>query len=272
MKRSASRLLLVVLAAGLIAAAAAVSALAVVGKASTSGATKPVVDGRALPYDVDIQATYSRRGQPALTANFAPDGGLAKPRWSICRGPDPTNCRRAASRSQFLDPGPTQGGTVFRASAAFRGKRYVADSAAWQGSLHATGRPSVQGTAAVGDRVAPTAGSWAGGWQAGRHARHDAGSSGGREPDFDQLNIEACRSRRARHCVDLTAPAPDRAHRSTPPIPSRFAGWYLFAVDQRLAGDTVFALPGYQRPEDIPPARHGATVAFSDPSGPVRRH
>jgi hypothetical protein len=96
--------------------------------------------------------------------------------------------------------------------------------------------------------------------------------SGGRQPGFDLLSVEACRTRSGDHCVNLTPGGPNSDSAQQPAtVARRFIGWYLFAFDQRIPGDTVFDAPAYGRPEAVPPLKVGATVARSDPVGPVRR-
>jgi hypothetical protein len=92
-------------------------------------------------YGVDIQAVYDQNGNPALVANFS-NGGLAKPRWSICAPPDVSACKPVASTSQGLTPGPTKPGTVFEASALYRGTTYTAISAVWEGQVQAVRGPA----------------------------------------------------------------------------------------------------------------------------------
>jgi hypothetical protein len=54
-----------------------------------------------------------------------------------------------------------------------------------------------------------------------------------------------------------------------PVVGAWFTGWYLFAIDQRLAHDTAFGEPGYSSPAAVPPVKLGATAAHSAPLGPV---
>src|SRR5262245_21926584 len=67
---------------------------------------------------LDIEAILDPSGDPALVADLVPDLGRAAATWEIC---DP-GCRPAAP-AETLTPGPTTPGTVFHASADYRGNR-----------------------------------------------------------------------------------------------------------------------------------------------------
>jgi len=222
-------------------------------------------------YGVDIQAIYDTAGNPSLVANFSPDGGLPKPRWSICSPSSVNVCRPANNATQFLTPGPTPAGTVFQATATYEGKTYVARSAPWLGTVRATVPPRLNGHPRYGAAVTPHGASWTGGWQSdSSYKPQDGGDSGGRGPNFDFLSVEACRTRAARRCVNLSAPTESYGFSKRPPVVGAwFTGWYLFAFDQRLAHDTAFAQPGYRTPAVVPAVKAGATVARSAPVGPV---
>ena len=229
--------------------------------------------GSSVPasYGVDIQAVYDPAGNPSLVANFAPDGGLTKPRWSICSPPNVNICTPAHSASQSLTPGSTPAGTVFAATAIYKGRSYVARTASWLGTVRASASPRLTGHPRYGAAVTPHAASWTGGWQADPGYRPpDGGNSGGRGANFDFRSVEACRTRAARHCVNLSAPAERGGFSNRPPVVGAwFTGWYLFAFDQRFAHDTAFGLPGYGSPAAVPVVKAGATVARSVPLGPV---
>ena len=197
-----------------------------------SGTTSPAP---APKYGVDIAAGYDRAGDPALVANFDPNGGLATPRWSICPPAHPAACRRSGGDSQFLQPGPTPVGTVFEARATYRGRTYVARTVQWLGALHAVDPPQVTGRARYGARVTAGAGTWAGGWKAIPGYRFPLTSigSGGREPDYNVLSLEACRTATGRDCVNLSPQGTTRAFGAAPPLGAAITGDYLFAFDQR---------------------------------------
>jgi hypothetical protein len=97
-------------------------------------------------------------------------------------------------------------------------------------------------------------------------------TSAGRQPGFDSLSVEACRTKSGKDCVNLTPQGVGRDFAQQPVrVARRFIGWYLFAFDEHFAADTAFAEPGYGSPADIPPLKAGPTTARSTPSGPVRR-
>jgi hypothetical protein len=223
-------------------------------------------------YSVDIQAVYDQNGNPSLVANFAPNGALATPRWSICPPPNSSTCTPASSTSQELTPGPTRAGTVFQASAVYMGTTYTGISAVWEGQLHAVRAPTLKGEPRVGARVSPTVATWQGGWQTQLNYQRpqDGAQSGGRAPAIDQLRVEACRTRKGTHCLNLSqVTSAGSSNGSAVRIGRRFKGWYLFALDQRFSGDAAFATPAYRSPEDAPTLKVGPTVARSAAYGPV---
>lgn len=233
---------------------------------------RPVVRHRSAisRYGVDIQAVYARYGNPLLVGNFSPDGGLAKPHWTVCPPPVGLICRPLKT-SRLLIPGPTPPGTVFRVSATFHGRMYEAASAIWTGAVAATRRPWLEGQALAGARVSPRGASWRGGWKAVPGDRRPLGlDSGGRGRSFDSLSVEACRTASGQHCVNLTPQGQGLDFAQEPvTVPQRFIGWYLFAFDERFGPDAGFAAPAYAT-FAIPALKVGATVARSGPLGPVR--
>jgi hypothetical protein len=222
-------------------------------------------------YTIDIQAVFDGRGNPVLVANFSPNGALAKPRWSVCPPADPSTCTPAASDGQFLNAGPTPAGTIFEARASYKSKVYVARSATWLGTVHATSSPRLIGAAKYGARVTPQAGSWAGGWQPVPGYRPPAGGdSGGRGPSFDALSVEACRSPGVRHCVNLTAQGTTNPNAGpSPRIGAAVTGWHLYAFDEREPPDLAIAGVGYSNAAEIPVDKPGITIAHSAAAGPV---
>lgn len=257
--RSARRLAAILAAVGLLLATGAVAAS---GSSRWPNAVHarervPAADHHAavpISYGVDIQAVFDVAGNPYLVANFTPDGRLATPSWSICR-PSYLDICTPISDSQVLAPGPTPAGTVFQTSATYRGQTYIARTAPWQGTVHPTTPPHVDGSPRYHAPITPTGAQWTGGW--------------GNE--FDLLSIEACPTRSATRCVNLSAPARLGYGFSSQPVHpgAWFTGWYLFAFDQRLAKDTVFAEPGYLTPAVVPALKAGQAVARSAPLGPV---
>lgn len=250
------------LAASVAAAGAIVAVGAVAATGTSRGSNTRLTPHRAarvnrriaapLSYGVDIQTVYDKAGNPTLVANFSPDGGLAKPSWSTCPPPNVNICI-PTNKSEFLEPGPTPAGTVFQASATYQRHTYVARSPSWQGTVHATSPPHVIGSPRYHAAVTPAGATWTGGW-------------GG---EFDFLSVEACRTRAATHCVNVSAPK-GYGFSSRPGVIAAWStGWYLFAFDQRLAKDSVFAEPGYSDAAAIPPVHAGPTIARSAPVGPI---
>lgn len=170
-------------------------------------------------YGVGIQKVFDDSGNPVLVANFWPDGGLATPRFSICPPPDGTACS-PAGRDNVLEPGAQPAGTVFEASASYRGHRYASRTDPWRGTVQSTVPPRLAGRPRVGARVAARAGSWRGGW--------------GTEFDFGA--VEACRTRAARHCVTLSAEGEDYPGSGRDPV---VGSWYdntTSTIGSRLIG------------------------------------
>jgi hypothetical protein len=242
----------------------------------TLGVTAPLAWAampRFHPYwGVTIQAVYDQHGDPVLGANFSPNGGLAKPHWRICAPPHTSVCEPAGSGSQELSPGATSSGTVFRATATYKGRTYVATSAVWEGQVRALHPPDIEGEIRVGARVNVTRATWGGGWRPDPSYHPRAGvQSGGRAAALDELTIEACETRVATQCLNLTPAAWEGTGLVHPlRIEKRFKGWYLFGFDQHFSGDTAFATPGYMTPEAAPTLTAGPTVARSEPYGPIR--
>jgi hypothetical protein len=248
----------------LLAAIGLTSAAAGFVAAGASMATPPA------RYGIDIQASYSPAGNPSLVANFYPDGAQAKPRWSICGPPDVNVCVRTHASGQVLEAGTTSAGTIFEPTATYKRRTYVARTAPWKGSLRPIAAPRLSGRPRAGATVTPHRAVWTGGWAWQRpYRRKDGLDSGGRGRDFDFLSVEACRTRDAEKCVNLSEPQGDGFSRRPAVVDKRFTGWHLFAFDQRFAADTAFAAPAYRIPASVPPLKAGATVARSAPLGPV---
>jgi hypothetical protein len=263
------RVLVVVL--GRLPAVLVVIALLAVGAGLAMGASSSRDrDARQARHWVSIQAVYDRSGNPSLVANFSPNGGLAKPRWFVCTPNTGRGCVPAHGSGQSLDPGRVPAGTVFEARARYRGVRYSARSALWEGTVHAVRRPELVGRVRFGGRVTARKGIWAGGWQPRPVHERPADPSGGHGPSIDALSVEACRTRAARDCVNLTAQGKFQQFSRRPAVVGAwFTGWYLFAFDQREGPDLAIAEPGEPHPSAIPPVKPGPTVAHSMPGGPI---
>lgn len=204
-------------------------------------------------YSVQIQAVFDAAGNPLLVANFSPNGSLAQASWSICRPPDVSRCKPAAAVSRGLEPGAEPAGTVFRASSRYRGQLYTA-RVTWHGRVRSQVRPTLSGAPRVGSRVAPAHGRWSGGW-------------GG---EYDQRGVEACRTPDGSDCVILAGGGQGCPVESAAAVVGGwFTGWYLFALDQRLARDSACAGVGYGLAADIPLWKLGQTAVRSAPYGPL---
>jgi len=153
----------------------------------------------------------------------------------------------------ILNPGPEPAGTVFVATATAGGRTYRAHMT-WQGTVKALSPPRVLGAPRFGAHVTAAAGTWTGGW-------------GG---EFDQLGVEACRTRAGTGCVVLSG-----GQYGCPgqPANATAGGWlpgmYLFAYDLRVARDGACAGVGYAYPGALPPWPVSQIAARSAPAGPV---
>jgi hypothetical protein len=224
----------------------------------TSNGTNRCLFGRAagtvltfLDRTGHLQAVYDTAGNPALAGSF---GDLGAGRWSRCSSPGSGACTPVKSTRGGLEPGPVPAGTVFELTTTYRGQAFAVRTVPWRGSVRATARPRLDGPARVGATVTPIAGRWAGGW----------GS------EFDQLGVEACRTTSGRGCVMLGGGeqgCPGGRGRAV--VGGWFTGWYLYALDGRIARDYACAGVAYALEADVPPWRVGPTVARTRPLGRV---
>ena len=225
--------------------------------ATSGGAAHGRVQGSRVAartrFSVQIQAVFNPAGDPLLVANFAPNGALARPRFSICPPARPHRCHPASSHGRELEPGPEPAGTRIVATASYRGHTYAA-SVVWHGRVHPLSRPRFTGSRKMGSVVTPVAARWAGGW----------GS------EFDQLGVEACRNAGGHHCRMLGGGelgCPDNS--SSPRLGGWFTGWYLFALDARMPKEVLCAGTGYSANADLPVWKPGATIARSRALGRI---
>jgi hypothetical protein len=177
---------------------------------------------------------FAAHGDPLLA-------GYPHVRWLECRPHD--RCR-PRGRSTDLYPGPTPAGTRFQAVAA--DGSYVL-TRAWKGLVTAVAPPALAGSPRVGGVVWTRPGRWRGGW----------------DGDYDAFELAACRTARGTGCETLNAPSP-LGHADQPArarISRWYAGWYVQALEQRIAGDTVFDLQIVA----APPLHRGPTVSASPP-------
>jgi hypothetical protein len=175
--------------------------------------------------------------------------------------------RKPGPTSEFLNPGGTLAGTVFQATLTTNGRTYSARTAVWLGKVQATSPPTLSGRPRFDTTVIARGATWSGGWS---HALASIDTPAGQGPNADEINIEACRTPRGTHCVNLTAQARSGGFSTKPPvIDNWFTGWYLFAFDHRIAVPFLIAEPGYGSPAVIPTVKLDQTVARSAPLGPI---
>ena len=214
-------------------------------------ASKPA-GGSSVRYSVQIQAVFNRAGNPLLVANFSPNGSLAIPRWSICAPPSGSICVAGRTHDRALEPGPRPAGTVFRATARYQGRTYSAQ-VRWHGRVTARSRPRLLGRPRVAASVKPIPAIWTGGWGT----------------EFDQVGVEACRTKSARRCVTVSGGQLGCPDHSRAVIRNSLKGLYLFALDARSPADEACAGVGYGSESAIPVWPVGQTVARSAPRGPL---
>jgi hypothetical protein len=224
---------------------AAVGGLVVAGAGATGrGKRQPI------PAPVQIQAVFDSAGNPSLIAN----SGGSTPSWMIC-SPAPANACHPVARTKhaILNPGPEPAGTVFVATDTLGGRTYSA-RLTWQGQVRAVALPRVLGPVRFGAHVTAAAGTWTGGWG----------------DEFDQLGLEACRTRIGTGCVVLSGGqygCPGQPPNAT--VGGWLPGMYLFAFDLRVARDGACAGVGFAYPGAVPPWPVSQIAMRSSPAGPV---
>lgn len=234
--------------AGLVAAGAVAA-----GHSAPNHKPKPKPrPGPVIRDTVQIQAVFDPEGDPFVIADFT--GAGLPPRWSICSpAPNRTCDHLKQTRRSSLAAGPEPAGTVFVATDTAGGHTYSA-RVSWRGRVRALVPPRLLGPAKFGGHVTVAAGRWTGGW-------------GG---EFDQLGVEACKTRSGTGCVVLSG-----GQYSCPGQPpgATVGGWlpgmFLFAYDLRIPRDGVCAGVGYSYPGAIPPWPVQRIVGRSAPAGPV---
>jgi hypothetical protein len=204
------------------------------------------------------QQVFDNDGLPVLVANPVPNGNRGQVvAWRMC--PPAAACQSIATDGvdvRSIEPGDVAAGTSFEVDVvADSGERTTDRSAPWLGRVTTVTPPAVTGELQVGRLARPVPASWSGGWPA----------------DGDLLRLEACATATGRGCETLSAQGED------PPVcpgaaavlGRRYAGWWVRAVDHRVAADAAFAGPGYDLPRDIPLARPSRTTVRSELVGPV---
>lgn len=218
---------------------------------------------------VSLAASYDRNGDPVLTGG-ANDESNVNPVWHKCTGPSASNCAQVpgSQGGGVLDAGPTAAGTVFELSGSYRGTPFELRSSVWAGTARAVRPPAVAGRMVVGGFARPLAARWVGGWTPDRkfNARAYGGWSGGHGPDTYFLNLEACPTRSATGCSDLSPETESNFIDGSVRLAGWYSGWYVFAVSQRLFHDSISYLVG---PIEAPPVQLGALLVRSAPYGPI---
>ena len=229
---------------------------------------------RTVLQGVDIQQSYDRAGNPALIANANVSGDRSRPQWLVCPPPNINVCTpvrgiapKAGPTSEFLSPGDTAASTVFQATLSTEGRTYAARTGVWLRRVQATSSPTLSGRPRFNTPVIAGGADWSGGWS---DAPASPDAAAGQAANVDQINVEACRTRRGTHCVNLSAQSKTGGFSTKPPvIDNWFTGWILFAFDHRIAAPYLVAEPGYGSPADIPPVTLDQTVARSAPLGSI---
>ncbi len=239
----------------LLVVVAAAAMLLVAGAAATGHRTRKPKRHPQPPVvrdTVQIQSVFDLAGDPLLAANF--NGARLPPRWTICSpSPNSTCDHLKQTKRASLAPGAEPAGTVFVASETSGGHTYSA-RVTWRGRVRALAPPRFVGAARFGAQVTAVAGRWTGGWG----------------DEFDQLGIEACRTKTGTGCVVLSGGqfgCPGQPPNAT--VGGALPGMYLFAYDLRIARESACAGVGYSYPGAIPPWPIAQIVSRSAPAGPV---
>ncbi len=240
--------------------------------AANSAARRPRATSAAKV--ISLQPSYDSHGNPSLLGQAGTGNRPLPLHWLACPATGGSACRSRHGRRlghgpgvSVLTPGRTPSGTFFQVVVHVDGRKHVARSAVWLGTVKAIRPPTLTGHVRAGARVTPHEARWSGGWS---RAIASAGLPPARHPNSDELSVEACRTATGRHCVNLTPQGSSREfRRGATAVPARYRGWYLFAFDHRIAQPEIIGEPGYPTPEDIPVLSTAPTVARSAAYGPV---
>ncbi len=224
-----------------------------------AGCAALVFCGPATAQRAEIsQQIFTRNGLPYLLGNPVPDGSKGEVvAWRECRPGLPCRPVPPGKEEFLIEPGDVPAGTSFEMDVrSDAGVLTTARSTPWRGRVAATVSPGVAGALRVGRIVLPRAATWTGGWPG----------------DYDRFNLEACRTAAGGSCETLAAQGEDPlvCPGGGAVLGHRYLGWWVRAMDGRLARDTAFAGVGHNRPRDIPLPPPSATVVRSELVGPVR--
>jgi hypothetical protein len=150
-----------------------------------------------------------------------------------------------------LEVGDAPAGSVFEATATYRGRSVSARSVPYLGSVRAVRPPGLTGHLRVGGLVQPVAAAWTGGWGSER----------------SHLQTQVCRHGSCKVIADDVYW--DRCPGAGAVLPARYAGWHVRVVDQRVGRDIgwpdfAVGTPEALKPLEPLPAQAAATF------GPIR--
>jgi len=198
---------------------------------------------------------FDADGWPSLTGAYQPDGSRATPSWTMCA----PGCGDTLATGSRYNAGPTADGVTFEARTTVDGVTTTDRSTPWGGQVTSTASPTFDGQAVIGQTLTPHTGTWSGGWG----------------DEFSLLGMRACPTAAGTDCRAMT---PSSVQPGSYPtqivIDAAYAGWYVGAVERRLA--TGLPSPAILYLE-TPPGRiaslaapvPGRTVATSPLAGPI---
>jgi len=205
------------------------------------------------------QEIFAADGWPVLVANPTPDGGKGRiAAWREC--PPGATCDEVpvdGPDQRQIEPGEVLPGTLFEVDAVSdQGEVTTARSQAWGGRVTAVRPARLTGKLRVGRRIRPLAAGWTGGWPG----------------DYSLLRLEACRRPNGRRCETLSAEefTTSECAGGRAVLGPRYRGWWVRALDQRVARDTLFPGIAYARARFIPRLRPSRTVVRTKLKGPIR--
>jgi hypothetical protein len=200
----------------------------------------------ALSYNIDANG----RGQ--LIANPAPYG-KGTITWRRCP-PTGEVCEPGWGGGPFdreLEVGDAPAGSVFEATATYRGRSVSARSVPYLGPVRAVRPPGLTGHLRVGGLVQPVAAAWTGGWGSER----------------SHLQTQVCRRGSCNVIADDVYW--DRCPGAGAVLQRRYEGWYVRVVDERVGHDLAWADFAVSAPEALKPLEPSPAQAAAT-FGPIR--
>jgi hypothetical protein len=191
-------------------------------------------------------------GVGELAANLNPDGSGTYS-WMRCPpGGGACSPVTGSAGNRVLRAGSSAPGTTFVASATNGTGSSAARTVPYRGLVMAIAAPRVRGRLRVGSFVQPVKARWVGGWGTER----------------DLLQVQVCRSRSGAGCAVLSDSVyANRCVGVGAVIASRYRGWFVRIVDQRIGRDTAFARVAFA-PGHVPVLVPGPDAA-SSLAGPI---